>query len=76
MRVVAGLGAVDVDETVAAARSAVSAGALADVAVPEGFEEVAVPADEGTVRYEDTHVTIGFSTVPRAGAVGTRPRWH
>ena len=69
VRVVAGVGDVDVDETIAVARSAVSADQLADVAVPEGFEEVAVPVDQGTVRYEDTMVTIGFSTVRRGGEV-------
>ena len=69
VRVVAGLGDVDVDETIAAARSAAPAAHLADVAVPDGFEEVAVPTDQGTVRYEDTQVTIGFSTVRPGGEV-------
>ena len=74
VRVVAGLGDVDVDETIAAARSAVSADELAEVAVPEGFEEVAVPSDQGTVRYEDTQVTIGYATVRQGGGVDAPPR--
>ena len=62
-------GDVDVDETIAAARSAVSADELADVAVPDGFEEVAVPSDQGSVRYEDTQITIGYATVRQGGGV-------
>ncbi len=69
VRVVTGLGDVDVDETIAAARSAVSADELAEVAVPDGFEEIAVPSDQGTVRYEDTQITIGYATVRQGGGV-------
>ena len=46
-----------------------SADQLAGVAVPEGLEEVAVPTDQGTVRYQDTQVTIGFSTAQQGGEV-------
>jgi hypothetical protein len=63
VRVVAGVGNVDRDEAVAIARLAASADQLADVAVPEEFEEVAVPVDQGSVLYEDTQVTIGFAIV-------------
>ena len=67
VRIVAGVGDVDRDEAVAIARLAVSADQLADVAVPEGFEEVAVPVDQGTVLYADTQVTIGFAIVDQVG---------
>ena len=67
VRVVAGVGDVDVDETIAVAGLAVTADQLAAVAVPHGFEEAAIPVEEGGVRYQDTMVTIGYSTVPRGG---------
>jgi hypothetical protein len=63
VRVVAGVGDVGRDEVVAVARVAASADELSTVAVPAGLEEIAVPVDEGTVRYEDTQVTIEFATV-------------
>ena len=37
--------------------------------MPAGFEEFAVPTEQGSVRYEDTQVTIGYSTVGRGEAV-------
>ena len=63
VRIVAGVGDVDRDEAVAIAEQAVSAEQVGDVAVPPGFEEVAVPVDQGTVLYEDTQVTISFAMV-------------
>jgi hypothetical protein len=68
VRIVAGVGDVDRDQVVAAARLAASADELSAVAVPAGLDEIAVPVDEGTVRYEDTQVTIGFATVHQGSA--------
>jgi hypothetical protein len=62
-RIVTGSGDVDVEETVAIARLTVPADGLGDIPVPDGFEEVAVPTYDASVRYEDTQVTIGLGTV-------------
>jgi hypothetical protein len=62
MRVVTGAGDVSAEEAIAAASTA-STGDLADAAVPTGFEEFAVPTERGSVRYEDTQLTIAYSTV-------------
>ena len=63
MRVVSGIGDVDAEEAVAVADSTASTEELAEIVVPAGFEEVSVPTEQGSVRYEDTQLTIGFSAV-------------
>ena len=68
-RIVTGIGDVDADEAVAVARLTVPARELGGIPVPDGFEEVAVPTDDGSVRYEDTQVTIGLGTVAQGDEV-------
>ncbi len=68
MRVVTGAGDVSAEEAIAAASTA-SNGDLADAGVPAGFEEFAVPTEQGSVRYEDTQLTITYSTVGSGEAV-------
>jgi hypothetical protein len=67
VRQVVGVGDVGTDETIAFARTVAAAADLGGVAVPAGFVEVAVPTAQGTVRYEDTKVTIELSTVREGG---------
>ncbi len=69
VRVIAGVGDVDVNETIDIARSAVAVDQLAGIAVPDGFQEVAAPTDRGTVRYQDTQVTILLAIVDQAADV-------
>jgi len=69
MRVVAGVGDVDAEEAIAVAGSVVASEELADVAAPAGYEDVVVPTDKGSVRYEDTQLTIGFAVVAQGEVV-------
>jgi hypothetical protein len=68
-RIVAGVGDVDATATVALARLTVSADRVGGIPVPDGFEEVAVPTGQATVRYEDTQVTIALATVAEGDVV-------
>jgi hypothetical protein len=68
MRVVTGAGDVSAEEAITAA-SMVSTEELEAAAAPAGFEEVAAPTEQGSVRYEDTQLTITYSTVGAGDAV-------